>query len=318
MAEKYVTLKSLIDELGLTVVHMPESAGAEGENIKIESADVNRPGLPLIGYFDHFEQTRIQIIGITEYTYLQNYDSEEIFRKLSGVFKTGIPAMIIADEERLVPLPEMIEAAKFYKTPLLSTSESTCSIMHSLIGSLSVSLAPKITLHGVLVEVYGEGVLLLGDSGIGKSETAIELIKRGHRLVADDAVEIKKVSNKTLVGSAPELIRYLIELRGIGIVDVRRIFGMGSVKETENINLVVKMEPWNEAVTYDRLGMEGEYHEILGNRCPCVTLPIKPGRNLAVIIEVAAMNNKQRKLGFNAAKELDKRFFDSLNSGGQE
>lgn len=314
MLEKYVTLKSLIDELNLEIVHMPENAGPRGENVKIESADVNRPGLPLIGYFDHFEQTRIQIIGITEYTYLQSFNSTEIFDKISRVFETKIPAMIIANDETLKPLPEMVKAAEYYNIPLLSTSDSTCSIMHSLIGSLSVSLAPRITMHGVLVEVYGEGILILGDSGIGKSETAIELIKRGHRLVADDAVEIKRVSKKTLVGSAPELIRYLIELRGIGIVDVRRIFGMGSVKDTENINLVVKMEPWNESVSYDRLGMDEKYYEILGNKCPCITIPIKPGRNLAVIIEVAAMNNRQRKLGFNAAKELDKKFFDNINT----
>lgn len=311
--KKYVTLKSLIDELNLEIVHMPESAGECGEKVHIESADVNRPGLPLIGYFDHFEQTRVQIIGITEYTYLQNFDEDEIYSRISKVFETGIPAMITANNEILKPLPAIVKAAKYYNIPLLSTPVSTCAIMHSLIGSLSVSLAPRITMHGVLIEVYGEGVLLLGDSGIGKSETAIELIKRGHRLVADDAVEIKRVSSRSLVGSAPELIKYLIELRGIGIVDVRRIFGMGSVKETENINLVVKMEPWNDSVSYDRLGMDEQFYDILGNKCPCITIPIKPGRNLAVIIEVAAMNNKQRKLGFNAAKELDKKFFGNIN-----
>lgn len=313
MAEQSVTLRSVIEELNLKVVHMPEKAGERGENVIIKNPGVNRPGLPLIGYFDHFEETRIQIIGITEYTYLQNFSSDEIYKKISNVFVTGIPALIIANDEMLIPLPEMIKAAIDFNVPLLSSSETTCTAMHSLIGSLSVSLAPRLTLHGVLVEVYGEGVLLLGDSGIGKSETAIELIKRGHRLVADDAVEIKKVSNKTLVGSAPELIRYLIELRGIGIVDVRRIFGMGSVKDTENINLVVKLEPWNETKSYDRLGMDDEYYEILGNKSPCITVPIKPGRNLAVIIEVAAMNNKQRKLGFNAAKELDRKLLDRIN-----
>lgn len=314
MAEQSVTLRSIIEELNLQVVHMPEVAGELGENIIIKNPGVNRPGLPLIGYFDHFEETRIQIIGITEYTYLQNFTSDEIYKKVSGVFKTGIPALIIANEEMLKPLPEMIKAAEDFNVPILSAADTTCSVMHSLIGSLSVSLAPRLTLHGVLVEVYGEGVLLLGDSGIGKSETAIELIKRGHRLVADDAVEIKKVSNKTLVGSAPELIKYLIELRGIGIVDVKRIFGMGSVKDTENINLVVKLEPWNEKKDYDRLGMDDEFYEILGNKCPCITVPIKPGRNLAVIIEVAAMNNKQRKLGFNAAKELDRKLLDRMNN----
>lgn len=314
MAEQSVTLRSIIEELNLQVVHMPETTGELGENIIIKNPGVNRPGLPLIGYFDHFEETRIQIIGITEYTYLQNFTSDEIYKKISGVFKTGIPALIIANEEMLKPLPEMIKAAEDFNVPILSAADTTCSVMHSLIGSLSVSLAPRLTLHGVLVEVYGEGVLLLGDSGIGKSETAIELIKRGHRLVADDAVEIKKVSNKTLVGSAPELIKYLIELRGIGIVDVKRIFGMGSVKDTENINLVVKLEPWNEKKDYDRLGMDDEFYEILGNKCPCITVPIKPGRNLAVIIEVAAMNNKQRKLGFNAAKELDRKLLDRMNN----
>lgn len=311
MAEYFVSLSSLINELKLTIEYMPENAGPNGENIKITTAEVNRPGLPLANFFDHFEQKRIQVIGKTEYTYLENFDSASIKEKVSRLFSEKIPALVLA--QNIEDIPEIIEAAKEYEIPLLKTPESTSAIMSALISSLNVSLAPRVTMHAVLVEVYGEGILIMGESGVGKSETAIELIKRGHRLVADDAVEIKRVSNRTLVGSAPDIIRHLIELRGIGIVDVRRIFGIGAVKETAGIDLIVKLETWEETKQYDRLGIENQYHEILGLEKDCVTIPIKPGRNLAVIIEVASMNHRQKRLGYNAATELNKRLLSGMN-----
>ena len=316
MSAYFVTLKSLIEELKSEIVYMPESAGEMGENIKIITAEVNRPGLPLVDYFVHFEKTRIQVIGITECTYLNQFTSDVIKRKLMKLFEQGFPALVVA--HNLEVMPEIIEAAQKYQIPVLKSSDTTSAFTSALISSLSVSLAPRITQHAVLIEVYGEGILILGESGVGKSETAMELIKRGHRLVADDAVEIKRVSNRTLVGSAPPIIRHLIELRGIGIVDVRRIFGIGAIKETESIDLIIKLETWDENKEYDRLGSEDQYHEILGLAKPCVTIPIKPGRNLAVIIEVAAMNNRQKRLGYNAAVELTKRIMSGVNKPADE
>ena len=234
---------------------------------------------------------------------------QEIFDRL---FETGIPAMIIS--RNIDVFPECIEAAKKYNVPILRTNEFTSTIMNALVASLKVCLAPRITLHGVLIEIYGQGVLLLGDSGVGKSETAIELVKRGHRLIADDAVEVKRVSDKTLVGTSPDVIRYFIELRGIGIVDVRRIFGVGSVKLTEKIELVINLENWEDGKQYDRLGLDGQTTSILDIRVPSLTIPVKPGRNLAVIIEVAAMNNRYKKMGYNAAKELQERMLRSFGN----
>ena len=309
---RYVTLSSVIEEFKLNVIYMPESAGQNGKNIKIETAEVNRTALPLVGFYSHFEDTRIQIIGNNEFDFIEQMASEERTKRFTDLFSTNIPALIYSTN--LVPVPEVIEAAKKFNKPILQTSITTSEFISSLIASLNLSLAPTITQHGVLVEVYGEGILILGESGVGKSETAIELVKRGHRLVADDAVEIKRVSSKTLVGSAPALIRNLIELRGIGIVDVKRIFGMGAVKETERIDMVIKLELWNEEKHYDRLGMDDEYHEILGQKKPCITIPIKPGRNLAVIIEVAAMNNRQKRQGYNAATELNRRIMNGMDS----
>jgi len=302
---KSVTLSSLIDEFKLKIIYMPECAGENGRNVLIETAEVNRIALPLIGFYAHFQEKRIQLIGNSEHDFIEQLSSEERTMRFAQLFDTGIPALVYSTD--LVPVPEVIEAAKKYDKPILQTSEPTSAFMAALIASLNVSLAPMVTRHGVLVEVYGEGILILGDSGVGKSETAIELVKRGHRLVADDAVEIRRVSNKTLVGSAPELIRNLIELRGVGLVDVRRIFGIGAVKETERIDLIIQLELWNEETQYDRLGLDDEFYEILGQEKPCITIPIKPGRNLAVIIEVAAMNNRQKRLGFNAAADLNRR-----------
>ena len=275
----------------------------------ISSADVNRPGLALTGFMDSFAQTRIQLLGMMEYKYLEGFSKEERTEKFERILSLHVPAVIVT--HGMEPYPELIEVAKKYKTPVLSSTEPTSSMMASLISVLAVELAPRVTRHGVLVEVYGEGILMIGDSGVGKSETAVELLKRGHRLIADDAVVIKRVSERTLVGSSPELIRHLIELRGIGVVDVRRLFGMGAVKESEKIDLVVQLENWDESKQYDRFGMEYDSYELLGLQVPSMTIPIRPGRNLALIIEVAAMNSRLRRMGYNSAKELEKRMMES-------
>ncbi len=300
--EKYtVSLRSIIKEFSLEEIYVPQNI----EEILIDKKEVNRPGIQLTGFFDHYDPDRIQIIGKVEHHYLMELSSENRSKRLDEFFSKGAVAVIISSS--LDVYPEMIEAAKNYSIPLLRSPETTSNIMGSLIASLNVSLAERMTRHGVLVEVYGEGILMLGDSGIGKSETAIELVKRGHRLIADDAVEIKKVSAKSLVGSAPELIRHYIELRGIGIVDVRRIFGMGAVKNTEKIDMIVNLEPWQQGKFYERVGLETEYMNIMGIDIPSTTIPVKPGRNLAIIIEIAAMNNRQKKMGYNTAVEFNKK-----------
>lgn len=307
LKEFSVKLEDIVKEFELEALFAPEGY----EKIEIISDDVNRPALQLTGFFDYFDQNRIQIIGKVETTYVQRFDSKQKYECFDKLLKTGIPVLIITRNIEIDK--ECIECAKKYNVPIMRTNEFTSSFMSSLVAFLKIALAPRITMHGVLVEIYGEGVLVLGDSGVGKSETAIELVKRGHRLIADDAVEVKRVSNKTLVGTAPEVIRHFIELRGIGIVDVRRIFGMGAVKETEKIDLVVNMEPWIDGKHYDRLGAESQYTSILDVEIASITLPVKPGRNLAVIIEVAAMNNRHKKMGFNAAKELSERMNKAFN-----
>ena len=293
-----VPLSSVMKELGLETIYMPEN----GENILISSKDVNRPGVEFTGFLDFYDNKRILVVGHTENAFLGRYSQEERERALEGLISRKPPAIIIC--RSLKPYPEMMEAAKRHGVALLGTADTTSSLVAALVSYMNVELAPRVTRHGVLVEVYGEGILLLGESGVGKSETAIELIKRGHRLIADDAVEIRRVSKKSLVGTAPENIRHFIELRGIGIINARRIFGMGAVKLTEKIDMVINLEIWDKTKVYDRMGMENEYTEILGLRVPVLTIPVKPGRNLAVIIEVAAMNNRQKKMGYNAAKEL--------------
>ena len=299
MATAYtVTLQQIIDELGFTAEYLPHDAS----EIRIHCCDVNRPGLALGGYMDYFDNERIQVLGKSERGYLEYLEPEVRAERISRFVAQQPPAIVVARE--LDIFPEMEECCRKFGVALLRTAESTSSCMAALIAYLNVQLAPRITRHGVLVEVYGEGILLMGDSGIGKSETAIELVKRGHRLIADDAVEIRRVSSKTLVGSSPANIRHFIELRGVGIVNARRIFGMGAVKMTEKIDMVVQLEPWNSEKVYDRMGMDNEYMEILGISVHKLTIPIKPGRNLAVIIEVAAMNNRQKKMGYNAAEEL--------------
>ncbi len=297
-----VNLTKFIDEFHLEIIFAPENIN----EIAVKSCDVHRPGIQLSqGFFDYFDSDRIQILGKVEHSYMMQKSSEEQKIAYENLMSKGIPAAIVT---RGLDVPEELKAAAIkYNVPLLRTEEGTSSFMAALIASLNLSLAPLVTRHGVLVEVYGEGILLLGESGVGKSETAVELIKRGHRLVADDAVDIRKVSAKTLVGSSPEIIRHFIELRGIGIVDVKKIFGMGAVKDTESINLVINMEVWQQGKNYERLGLDKEVTNILGIDIPSLTIPVKPGRNLAVIIEIAAMNHRQQKMGYNAAEELSER-----------
>ncbi|MBU5434640.1 HPr(Ser) kinase/phosphatase [Pseudoflavonifractor sp. MSJ-37] len=295
-----VKLGTLIDEFDLEVLR-----GAEGHRDReINIEDINRPGLQLTGFFDYFDPSRIQVVGLVESTYLDGISSEERRARFEALFRHDIPAFIIA--RGMEPFPECMEMAEQYDRTVLRTKESTSGIISAIVTSLHNHLAPRITRHGVLVEIYGEGVLILGDSGVGKSETAIELVKRGHRLIADDAVEIRRMNNRTLMGTAPELIRHYIELRGIGVVDVRRIFGMVAIKEESEIDMVVNLEPWREDAVYDRLGLDELYVDILDVKVPNITIPVKPGRNLAVIIEVAAMNNRNKKMGFNSALEFTK------------
>ena len=305
--EKYsIPLTSIIDELKLEKIYVPENIN----EIIVTKKEVNRPGLQLVGFFDHFDNGRIQIMGKVEYHYLLELSPKERKQSLSEFFSHGILAFVISTN--LDVFPELLETAQEHKTPVLRSALTTSEIMGAMIASLNVHLAERITRHGVFVECYGEGVLILGDSGIGKSETAIELVKRGHRLIADDAVEIKKVSSKTLVGSAPELIRHYVELRGIGIVDVRRIFGMGAVKLTEKIDMIINLEPWQQGKFYERVGLDTEYMNIMGIDIPSTTIPVRPGRNLAVVIEIAAMNNRQKKMGYNTAVEFNKKLMGQL------
>jgi len=299
MAERFkVSLKKIIDELSLEVIYTP----AETEKIFVDENEVNRPGFQLMGFYEYFNPERIQIVGKMEFAYLSTLDEKTRYDRIKTLMSYRIPALIIARE--LPYFPEMLELATEFEVPLLRSKESTSAFMASLIAFLNLTLAPRITRHGVLIEIYGEGVFITGESGVGKSETAIELVKRGHRLVADDAVEIKKVSNISLVGSSPDNIRHFLELRGIGIINARRLFGMGAIKMTEKIDLIVEMEQWDPEKIYDRMGVDTEYISILGVKVPSLTIPVKPGRNLAVILEVAAMNNRQKKMGYNAAQEL--------------
>lgn len=298
ISEYSVSLKKIIDELGLEEFYMP----VDPENILVHSSNVDRPGLELIGHLEYFDSSQIVVLGMTEYSYLKNLGYDERMKHIDPILSRRPPAVIIARD--IKPTQAMIDCVNKYQVPLLTTSDDTSTLTAALVSFLNVELAPRITRHGVLVEVYGEGCLLIGNSGVGKSETAIELIKRGHRLIADDAVEIKRVSKKSLVGSSPENIRHFIELRGIGIINARRIFGMGAVKVSEKIDMVINMELWDSTKVYDRMGMDNEYMEILGIEVPVVTIPVKPGRNLAIIIEVAAMNQRQKKMGYNGAREL--------------
>lgn len=297
-----VSLKTLTERVSLEVVYTPK----ELDQINVEIAEVNRPGLFLAGYYDYFDKLRLQIMGLAEMNFLSGLSAEKRYEALEQLFRQQPPAVIVGRSEELKPFPEMLGLAKKHSVALLRSNETTCTLMGSLISVLNLELAPRITRHGVLVEVYGEGVLLLGESGVGKSETAIELVKRGHRLIADDAVEIKRNVTDRLVGTAPELIRHYIELRGIGVIDVCRLFGMSAVKDEAEIDMVINLEQWKDGAMYDRLGLENLYTTILDVQVPSLTVPVRPGRNLAVIIEVAAMNNRHKKMGYNAAVEFTK------------
>ena len=293
-----VALQKIAAEQGLTVLHAAQDYATR----EIRTADVNRPGLQLAGFYNYFDPERMQIIGRVESTYLETLTPDQRRERFEQFMRYNIIGLVIC--HGMDPFPECLEMAEKYDRNLFLVRKDTSEFMADLIASLSSYLAPRLTQHGVLVEVFGEGVLITGDSGVGKSETALELIKRGHRLVADDAVEIKRINRTTLMGSAPEMIRYYMELRGIGVIDARQIYGVGAVKPETRVDLVVQLEPWEDGRAYDRLGLTTEYCEILNVRVPCVTIPVGPGRNLAVILELAAMNNRQKKMGYNAAAEF--------------
>ena len=301
-----ISLKKLIDKMKLENLTVEVDVSTK----RITQTDLNRPALQLTGFFEHFDAARLQVIGFVEYTYLENLDAErkkEIYNKLLSY---DIPAVVFSRDLR--PDELLFEAAVARNIPILSTKKSTSSFMAETIRWLNVQLAPCISVHGVLVDVYGEGVLITGESGIGKSEAALELIKRGHRLVTDDVVELRKVSDDTLIGSAPDITKHFIELRGIGIIDVKALFGASSVKDTQSIDLVIRLEDWDKDKESDRLGLEENYTEYLGNKIVCHNIPIRPGRNLAIICESAAVNHRQKKMGYNAAQELYARVQKSL------
>jgi len=310
MASKYkVKLSAIVADHKLTPVHLSK----DYESAMISTADVNRPALQLTGFYDYFDPSRIQVIGRVESTYLETLTSEQRAAAFDTFMSYDIAALVICHN---VPVfPECVAAAEKHDRNLFYTEQDTSSFLSSLLQGLHRYLAPRLTTHGVLVEVYGEGLLLMGDSGIGKSETALELIKRGHRLIADDAVEIRKVDDATLMGKAPALIQYYMELRGIGVINVRHLYGVGAVKPYATIDMVVRMEPWIEGKAYDRLGLNEEVENILGLDLPRVTIPVRPGRNLAVIMELAAMNNRQKKMGYNAAEALANELDHAIDNG---
>ncbi|USF27750.1 HPr kinase/phosphorylase [Firmicutes bacterium ASF500] len=311
--KKSVRLGDIVREFDLEILQ----AGQDYENVPLRALDINRPGLPLTGFFEHFDTERLLLIGLTENTYLGGLTSQERRESFERLLSYPVPALILT--RGLEPFPECMELAKKYDRTVLRSTLQTSIFMSSLISSLYNHLAPQITRSGVMMEVYGEGVLIQGESGVGKSEVAIELLKRGHRLVADDAVEIKETSRHTLVATAPELIRGYMELRGIGVIDISRLLGMGAIKLFQEIDLVINLEPWDDKAVYDRFGLESHFTEILSVKVPATTIPVKPGRNLASIVEVAAMNNRNRKMGHNAAQELtnrmDKLFQEQLEGG---
>ena len=310
MASKYsVSLKTIVEEHELKPLHLSKNF----ETMKVTTADLNRPAMQLTGFYNYFDPKRIQIMGRVESTYLDTLSDEQRRETFERFMQYDITALVLCHGVK--PFPECLEMAEKYDRNLFITAEDTSMLQADLISSLKKYLAPRITTHGVLVEIYGEGVLLMGDSGIGKSETALELIKRGHRLIADDAVEIKRISRTQLIGSAPNIIRHYMELRGIGVINVRHIYGVGAVKLDTNIDLVVHMENWEPGKMYDRLGVVNETIEFMGVSIPKVTIPISPGRNLAVIMELAAMNNRQKKLGYNAAETLEAEINAAIEAG---
>ena len=301
-----VSVSKIVELMDLKVF----TDGLDLKKRKIHSADINRPALQLAGFFDHFESTRVQVVGNVEFFYTQQLEESVKLERFKELLTYDIPCIIYS--RSLVPHESFIQMAEERGIPILGTDRSTSEFTAELIYELGEQLAPCITIHGVLVDIYGEGVLITGESGIGKSEAALELIKRGHRLVSDDVVEIKKVSDVTLIGSAPDMTRHFIELRGIGIINVKNLFGVESVKNTQQIDLVIRLEEWNRDREYDRMGLEDQYTEFLGNKVACHTIPIRPGRNLALICEAAAVNFRQKKMGYNAAQELYERVTNNL------
>ena len=302
-----VELSQLVEKLNLKNV----TPDIDMTGRQLTTPEINRPALQLTGYFDHFASERVQIVGYVEYTYLQSRTHQEKYPIYERFFSSNIPCVVYTSQTK--PEEEALELAQKYQVPLFVTESKTSNFMAEAIRWMNVQLAPRISVHGVLVDVYGEGVLIMGESGIGKSEAALELIKRGHRLVTDDVVEIHKVSDDTLIGRSPEITKHFIELRGIGIIDVKTLFGVESVKETQSIDMVIKLEEWDRDKEYDRLGLTEEYTEFLGNKIVCHSLPIRPGRNLAIIVESAAVNHRQKKMGYNAAQELYRRFQENMS-----
>ena len=299
MAQSYsVSLDTIVREHNLAIVNR----AVDYDRVQITTWEVSRPGLPLAGFYDYFDATRVQIIGKLEITYLMDMRPETRSRSIERFISSGIRFCIVAHGMDIPP--EMLSSAQRHQVTLLTTEHSTSDFMAKLIVSLNRWLAPRTTMHGVLMEVHGEGVMITGESGVGKSETAVELVKRGHRLIADDAVELRRVSDRTILGTAPENIRHFIELRGVGIINVARVFGSGAVKMSEKVDLVVELEPWDKTKNYSRTGLETDTTDIMGIQLPCTVIPVMPGRNLAVILEAAAINNRQKKMGYNAAREL--------------
>lgn len=307
-----VTLARLVEKMKLEALTPDIDISA----IRIIQPDINRPALQMAGFFDHFDATRIQIIGFVEYKYMESLSDERKEEIYSALLSYNIPCVVFCRD--LIPDDIFMAKANEKKVPVFMTKKTTSAFMAETIRWLNVKLAPCISIHGVLVDVFGEGVFITGESGIGKSEAALELIKRGHRLVSDDVVEIRRVSEETLIGTAPDVTKHFIELRGIGIVDVKTLFGVSSVKESQSIDLVIKLEEWNKNTEYDRLGLEEEYIEYLGNKVVCHNIPIRPGRNLAIICESAAVNHRQKKMGYNAAQELYQRVQQSLSAKREE
>ncbi|MCQ2517282.1 MAG: HPr(Ser) kinase/phosphatase [Lachnospiraceae bacterium] len=307
-----VTLARLVEKMKLEALTPDIDISA----IRIIQPDINRPALQMAGFFDHFDATRIQIIGFVEYKYMESLSDERKEEIYSALLSYNIPCVVFCRD--LIPDDIFMAKANEKKVPVFMTKKTTSAFMAETIRWLNVKLAPCISIHGVLVDVFGEGVFITGESGIGKSEAALELIKRGHRLVSDDVVEIRRVSEETLIGTAPDVTKHFIELRGIGIVDVKTLFGVSSVKESQSIDLVIKLEEWNKNTEYDRLGLEEEYIEYLGNKVVCHNIPIRPGRNLAIICESAAVNHRQKKMGYNAAQELYQRVQQSLAAKREE
>ena len=304
-----VTISALIKKMNLELL----TKEINTDKIKLYHPDVNRPALQLTGYYEHFDRERVQLIGVVEYTYMQRMTEEERLQTYERLLSSEIPCIIFSTNNK--PGETFLRIASKYKVPVMLSEKKTSPLMAEIIRWLNVELAPTISIHGVLVDVYGEGVLLMGESGIGKSEAALELVRRGHRLVTDDVVEIRKINEHTLIGTSPDITRYFIEVRGIGIIDVKALYGVECVKEKQQIDLVIKLEDWKKENEYDRLGLEDEYAEFLGNKVACHSLPIRPGRNLAVICETAAVNHRQKKMGYNAAQELYRRVQENITKG---